>query len=1189
MVDYKTAYQQSLEWFEGDVLAAEVYLKKYALTTSEGDVLEPTPAHMFKRLAKEFARIEKKYPNPMSEQEILECFDKFQRIIPGGSVLTAVGNKTQKISASNCCAIESPTDDIGGIFDTAKTIAQLTKRRMGIGVCLDTLRPEGMIVNNAAKTTSGAWSFASLYSNVLETIGQNGRRAALLLCLSVHHPDVEKFITMKQDLKKVTKANISILLTDEFMNAVINDREYEQRWPLKGVAKVSRQVKARNVWKTLTNSAWKTAEPGCLYIDTIKKNLPADFYPEFETISPNACCFAASQNVWVVTKQGIKELKTITKNDLIWIDAEKCWAKTSGYFFTGVEEVFNVKLSNGEILRITKNHKLRTIKSVREGTKLVHKPSLLIPLNKLKVGDKVLSHINEVNDCEFGSLGTKEEGMLLGWMTGDGCLSFVDDHMNYPTMILDFWAGEFDVAEKLCKTINDIGYKLVLSTNKDNFKKRIKCETFVRDFVNKYEFNIWKFKSNDRYNEFLFKASKEFIVGYLSSYFSADGTVHCDIKAKQYSVQLASISKIRLEQIKQVLLLFGIKSSIGLMRAAGVSEFKNGGKYSTKDCWRLTITGKENLTKYNENIGFINNCKQSLLNKILEQPVSLTNKCKNFVTIMSIDIGSTEETGCIEIENHHQFTANGIISGNSEIPLSKNDACRLFALNLTNYVDKPFEDSSSFNQEEFKRDIHIAMKLIDDLVDIELEQIKDIMDVCEEGHEKELWKKLCSSGVNGRRTGLGCLGLADCLAQLNLVYGSPEGIDKIDEIYKTLRDVAYETSIQLGKERGTFPVFDWNKEKDCEFIKRLPINIQKQNKEFGRRNISILTQAPTGTIALLAKTGKQFNTFGVSSGMEPVFRNAYIRRRKINAEDNKSKVDFVDTNGERWQEYEVSHSNVQNYVEKFGKAKQLPKYFITSDEIDWAQRVKVQSVITSYLDHSCSSTINLPKGTSEDVIEKVYLESWKQQNKGVTVYVDGCRDGVLITSSTKTKQPNTRLSLPRPKELPCDIFHTTVQGEKWTIFVGVLNGKPYEAIGGLSSKISMPKRVKSGKILKHNGAENPVARYDLHYDYETDPEDETIIRDIANIFDNKTHAAFTRMISLSLRHEIPIRFLVEQLEKGADKDDEDIYGFSRVMGRVLKKYIKDGEKSAKTCPNCHQETLIYREGCVGCSCGWSKC
>ncbi len=388
---------------------------------------------------------------------------------------------------------------------------------------------------------------------------------------------------------------------------------------------------------------------------------------------------------------------------------------------------------------------------------------------------------------------------------------------------------------------------------------------------------------------------------------------------------------------------------------------------------------------------------------------------------------------------------------------------------------------------------------------------------------------------------------------MNLAYDdSEEGYYKvITVIYETLRNTAYGESLNLATERGSFPVFNWGKERGNAFIQRLPQDMQDQMATHGRRNISILTNAPTGSVSIMSQT---------SSGLEPVFRNSYVRRRKLSHDEANIEPDFVDELGDGWKNFQVFHHNAQEWLAQ-NPGQDLPAFFVESDQIDWMKRVEIQEAIQNNIDHAISSTINLPAGTEPAVVERLYREGWKRGLKGITVYVDGSRSGVLVTNTeTKEEEGFPQRSAPnRPEDLDCNIHHTTIPGKPWTILIGKMDGKPYEVLGGESSLIEIPKKYKAGNLTKKcfKTKEN---RYDLTFG------PDGVIRDVVKVFDNPNNSAFTRMISLGLRHGAEVRFMVEQLQK--DKDSE-MFSFSRCVARILKNYIKDGsEVSDKTCPEC---------------------
>jgi ribonucleotide reductase alpha subunit len=1188
MYQYENAFNASVEYFEGDELAAKVFLDKYALRDNDGNLLEQTPTEMHHRIAKEFARIEsKKFKNPLTEEEIFGLLDHFKYIIPQGSPMFGIGNNHQIVSLSNCYVVESPEDSYGGICRVDEMLCQISKRRGGVGLDISKIRPAGSGVKNAARNSTGVVSFMERYSNTIREVGQSGRRGALMLTIHVAHPDVEQFVTVKNDATKVTGANISVLLSDEFLSAVEKGEKFRLRFPVDAPpSDTDKWVDAKELWMKMINNAWLRAEPGLLFWDKIKKYNAVDCYHEegFDTVSTNPCCFAKSSEVMVITKDGIKEIKAITSNDEIWIDDEQVWAKTTGYFDAGKAEVFKVTFSNNEELFITANHKLAKTKFKRVGKKVVAQGFDLIELKDLIVGDKVTIHANEVTDYNFGTKGNYAEGVIMGWLTGDGCLSYHDDAAAYPNTILDFWKQEHDVCEIVHEFFQKMNYDLTVQTNKINDVHRIQTRVFTEQFTNKYEYNIWNFKSENKKLDFLNDASEEFLKGYLSAYFTADGTVYCHHEASNYNVSLASINKNRLIQIKNILNVFGIKSSVCKLRDAGESSFNNS-KYATKDCWRVIITGKIYIERFKNEIGFLSKTKQDLLEKIFNQESLRQPKCGQFTKIESIESVGIQEVGCIEVQDYHRFTANGIISGNSEITLSKFDSCRLMAMNLYSYVVDPFTNGSYFDYDLFEKHSEIIQRLMDDMIDLEEEKILQIIakikkDPEEKGikaRELELWQNIHDRCIKGRRTGTGVTAMGDTLAALGLKYGSEESIFEVNKIMKTLCLSSFRSSMEMAKDIGTFPIWNWEKEKDSEFLAMIKENDPKLYKDIsihGRRNIANLTIAPTGTVSILTQT---------TSGVEPLFMLfPYTRRKKINPTDKNAKVDFVDQNGDSWQEFTVYHPKVKKWMEITGEKDltKSPWHGCCAEEINWVDAVRLQAAAQKYIDHAISKTVNLPENVAVEEVAKIYEAAWKYGVKGCTIYRSNCRTGVLVDKSKEEKPKNKiqKNDAPkRPASIDAEVHFSKVKGDDYYVVVGLLDGDPYEVFAGINTEGDKPivkKNVNKGKLKKKTrGQYSLVAGTDEFA--------------LSGIHNHENGDSLCRMLSTALRHGADINFVVHQLEK----TQGDLSSLSKVLARSLKKYIKDGSTvSGENCGQCENGKLERQDGCVICkSCGWTKC
>lgn len=837
-VDYNDAVAESKVYFDGDDLAATVWVTKYALKDSFGNIYESSPRQMHERIAAEIARIERKYPSPMSADEVFDLLDHFRYVIPQGGPMTGIGNNFQVASLSNCFVIghKNPADSYGGIFRMDEEQVQLMKRRGGVGHDLSHIRPTGSPVLNSALTSTGIVPFMERYSNSTREVAQDGRRGALMLSLSIKHPDAERFIDAKVDTGKVTGANVSIKIDDDFMRAAIAGKKYHQQFPIASDNPAYKQdIDARKLWEKIIHNAWKSAEPGVLFWDTIIRESVPDCYADegFVTVSTNPC---------------------------------------------------------------------------------------------------------------------------------------------------------------------------------------------------------------------------------------------------------------------------------------------------------------------------------------------------------------------------------------GEIPLCPYDSCRLLALNLFSYVDDPFTEKARFNFPKFKEHVAKAMRMMDDIIDLELEKVELIIEKIAADPEDEdvrrveleLWKKIRNMALKGRRTGLGITAEGDMLAALGLRYGSEEAIAFAVEVQKTLAVEAYRASVKMAGERGAFAVYDAAKEKNNPMIARIreaDPELYAEMAEKGRRNIAMLTIAPTGTTSLMSQT---------TSGIEPVFRTVYKRRRKINPSDHDTHVDYQDETGEKFQEYNVYHHNFVKWLEANGydtsKLESIsddelqqwveasPYHKATANDIDWVAKVKMQGAIQKWVDHSISVTVNLPNNVSEALVADVYRTAWECGCKGVTVYRDGCRDGVLIEKGAKSKrkcEEHPGQVPKRPKSIPADIVRFKNGSEDWIAFVGLQEGRPYEVFTGKIEEDAMyiPRKITKGFIIKvreEDGSKRYDFQYKDRYGYTN------TIGGISRLF-NEEFWNYAKLISGVLRHGMPIEKTVSLIES-LHLDSESINTWKTGVCRAIKQYIADGTKSKGKCPSCGQENMAYQNGCLTCmSCGYSKC
>lgn len=834
---YEQVLDATTEYFKGDSLAASVWINKYALKNSKGELFELTPDDMHRRLAREIARIEAKYPNPMSEEEIFGLLKNFRYIVPQGGPMAGIGNDFQISSLSNCFVIgnKGNSDSYGGIMKIDQEQVQLMKRRGGVGHDLSHIRPTGSPVKNSALTSTGIVPFMERYSNSTREVAQDGRRGALMLTISIKHPDAERFIDAKLEQGKVTGANVSVKIDDEFMQALKANTPYVQQFPIHSSEPTfTKEIDAGQLWGKIIHNAWKSAEPGVLFWDTIHREAVPDCYADhgFTTVSTNPC---------------------------------------------------------------------------------------------------------------------------------------------------------------------------------------------------------------------------------------------------------------------------------------------------------------------------------------------------------------------------------------GEIPLCPYDSCRLLAINLFSYVDRPFTDKATFNSELFVRHARYALRIMDDIIDLELEKIDRILEKIKTDPEQEdikrielqLWENIREKCIQGRRTGIGITAEGDMHAALGLRYCSDDAINFSTEVHKLLALEVYRSSVNLARERGAFPIYDTGKEKDNPFINRIreaDPELYEDMRKYGRRNIAMLTIAPTGSVSICTQT---------TSGIEPVFMVSYKRRRKVNPNDKDVKVTFVDEVGDSWEEYNVFHPKFEEWltingydsveVKKFNDKdldkviQKSPYHRATSNDIDWVSKVHMQGAIQKWVDHSISVTVNVPKDTPEELVSQIYMTAWESGCKGMTIYRDGSRAGVLVKDDKKT-EPQVEFretSAPkRPPALDADVLRFQNDEDTWVAVIGLLDGKPYEIFTGKAEGFFLPAWVTKGKIIKNKPVDGN-SRYDFQFvdKYGYKVYMEGLSREFNTEFWN-----YAKLISGILRHGMPLPFVVH-LVSNLQFETESINTWKNGVVRALKQYIPDGTKISKEfCPECGEETLVYKEGCLSCSsCGYSKC
>lgn len=1122
-----------IEYFNGDELAAGVFINKYALRNKEGDLLEKTPDHMHKRIANEFSRIENKYANSLSFEEIFKALDKFKYIIPQGSPMFGIGNNEQLVSIGNCFVVESPDDSYASILWRDELLVQIMKRRGGCGIDISNLRPRMAYVNNAARSSSGAVSFAQRYSKTTQEVAQGGRRGALLISLDCRHPDLLEFIKVKNDHTKVTGANISVKWNNDFLKAVEEKKTYTLRFPVDAPieqAQYTKEVNAHEIWEEFVKSNWKSAEPGCLFWNTIIDQSISDCYKDFgfQTVSTNPCivgdtliAVADGRNA-VSIKQLAKEGKDVPvySTDINSGQRQIKWGRNPRKTKTNVE-VWKLTLDDGSELIATPDHKI------------LKKNMTYVELKDLKRGDSL-----------------------------NPFYSF--DSNNY-------------------RQINSVGSPMIGGKYRNRRQYRLIYE-FYKDYIDpkKYAIHHKDFSSiNDSIDNLEIMLHEDHQKLHSSKMFGINNPYHkMSNEWKQYFAIHNGEENGR----------YTGHTNDDLIEA-GKILFKRDGKLNSRNWVKFAKeNGYPQFLGNDFRFGSFNNFKHQV--------------CENH-KVKSVEFYGYEDVYNITVDDNHNYdvitsykddkyiVSSGITIKNcGEITLSPNGACILLVVNLASFVKNMFTKKASFDFNLFEKYTRMAVRLIDDMIDLEIEKCELIINKIEKDYAKDpatferelnLWKNIRKNYFNGRRTGLGITGLGDTIAYMNMQYGTEEALEFVAELFSKFHYFSYSENTILAKERGSFPIWNWDLEKDSHYIKILPDSVKNDIKKFGRRNIAINTCAPTGTVSILTQT---------TSGIEPVYKRVYERQRKMAQDDYDRGLKPVktDSDGIEWISFNVEHHGYKKWLEMFPKEdpKNSPYEKSQADEIDPKFRVDMQGIIQKFIDHSISSTCNLKEDIKNEEVSELYIRAWKKGCKGFTIFREGSREGVLSSAKKKDKREESEIiethAPKRPQILECEIHKSNVKNKKWIFFVGLHKGKPYEIFGGRRENIEIPNKYKNGWIVK-DGRVNGKRQYDLYLGSLDDENEQIIIKDIASQFSAEV-GSYTRIISTMLRHGVPIKFICEQLKK--DEKESSMFSFESVAARILKKFIRDGEVAGELC-ECGQK-YIYKDGCKTClSCGNSKC
>ena len=1300
--------ETAISYFDGDNLAKNVWISKYALKVN-GEYAEISPENTIERIVDEIYRTELKFKNPLSKSEIHNNLEHFKNFIFGGSILFGLGNEHQISSLGNCFFIHNGSDSYGGILDIDQSMVQLMKRRGGVGITLEHLRPNNTPVNNCAQTSTGLVSFMDRYSHTTREVAQDGRRGALMISMHVNHPDIEEFIMKKDDLTKVTGANISIKVTDEFMKAVEGDQDYFLSWPIKEIqpkileqisynklykredGSYIKKIRAKEIWNKIIKQAHKNAEPGILFWDTMINNSPADSYQDvgFKTLGTNPCI---SGDALISTADGrnavsIKQLVEEGKDIPVYCLNDKGNVEIQlmrNPRITGYNQpIYEVKFDSGDSIKCIGNHKIRLKNGkYKEAKDLKYGDSLHISsisyspiINKgqnyrwIKSGEDktkgkgisehrliyeyykekipkghVIHHKdynslnNSINNLEMlpkhehdilhakNMIGKNNpyHKMTKEWKRKFASHPGLSNSRAYQISNEELMQHGLKLGKKLGRRFSDIEW--IKYATENNLPKHVKSYRGFDGIINfsKYIASKLNFEYIDkdtriikRYHDALKngynakitdnnillvertceECNKNFWTGYDRREYAT-----CSISCSNKYVNKTTDTNIRRtitinktykrkgEINKENQLRIFSELKFNLNREPTINEWfveckneKIPHRLETKYGFKSWDEVKEHAEDYNHKVISVELCGyENVYNGTVD-------KWHNFFTVFKpLD----------KINYSKQLIINQLNCG--EVGLSSYDSCRLGSINLSNMIINSYQNNAKINWELLEKTVKFAQRVMDDIVTLEEEKVNVILKKIKNDPEPDeikavelkTWTKVLDILKKGRRTGVGVLGLGDMLAKLNIQYGSEKATKLVDRIFEIIAVNSYKESVQLAKERGAFPIWNYEKEVNNSFISRI-ISNHFNNKEYdeyvkyGRRNIANLSIAPTGSLAILAKT---------TSGIEPVFKIRSLRRKKINPNDPDVKIDFVDENGNSWEEYNVFHAEFINWFRTTKEASFLsvqakdglmlhlnslyeedlnkiieksPWAQSESHDIDYIEKVKMQGIIQKWIDHSISVTHNLPEKISLEEVNDIYFQAWKAGCKGCTIYREGSRTGILL--SKKEVKFEEHHAPKRPKVLESDYYISKAQGREFAVIIGLWEdtNKPYEIFA--FENPPMKKNCKGQTIRVGKGQYKFI-------------NGEFEIPNLELAAERKEERTLTLTASMLLRHGAPINHVIKVIKK----IDEDITSFSSVVRRYLSRYI-DAELEEEKCPECGGD-LIREEACVHCnSCAFSKC
>lgn len=1061
------------------------------------------------------------------------------------------------VVVSNCFVIPQPEDSRQGILDNLKLMTEIMARGGGVGINLSSLRPRGSYIKTVNGTASGPCSWAQLYSVATGDVIQQGgsRRGALMLMLDDNHPDIEEFITVKKTPGLIEHANLSVAVSDAFMQAVRDDADWHLVWQ----GEVKKTVKARYLWDLICTSAWESAEPGVVFMDRYNKESNTWYFENIRCVNP-----CVTGDTLIYTDKGLISAKELAEQGLpvtvvspnvtieelalagrphtearVTHKPGRTLRQASHVFETGVKPVYRLQTKEGYSLRLTRDHKVLTSTGWKEAGQLTPQDSI------------VLLH----SEGAFGHSGNEDLGLVLGWLIGDGYINT----KGQGSAVLSFFGPERAIAPRFAEAVNR------LVTDRQNVREYpvSVIDITSHDEVRIESARLLRLIDPELLHEKLqvpssvLKGKREMQKGFLSALFTADGSVQGSI-AKGLSVRLTSCSEQLLQGVQRVLLNFGIYSRIyknqRTTRARMLPDGKGNQVAYNCQAYHELVISKGSLRTFADHIGFLTDEKQQQLEQTLASYTSGPYQEAFLATFESLIPDGEEIVYDLTEPEMHLFTANGIICHNcGEQGLPPFGVCNLGALNLSTFVE-----NGKMNYERLAETAKVAIRFLDNVIDSTHYFLEENRKAQQEGT---------------RRTGLGTMGLADALIKMKIAYGSEESLPVIEKIYQTIRDASYEASTEIAEEKGPFGKFDREKYMQGRFIKRLPKAIQERIKQHGIRNGVLLTQAPTGTTSLLA---------GVSSGIEPVYDFAMIRR-------------------DRTGEHILYHPLLQEWRDKHPN-KPTPGYFVSSKDLSPEEHVRVQAIIQKYTDSSISKTVNAPNDHTIDQVRKLYQLAYDMGCKGVTYYRDGSRDAVLTRLEDEKKTAIKEVE---------EVIASTPMIEPVTSIQQGIKQRP-EVINGYTRQVRAPE----GKV-------NITINSDDQGPFEVFVNVGKAGSDIAALSE-----ALGRLISLTLQILSPLsqvdraKAIAEQLRgiggsRTVGFGPQQVRSLPDAVARALETHIEElsrqnGEHSAEEpqpeietpqsssfeitnltgniCPQCGSNAMVYEEGCRKCySCGHSEC